>query len=129
MSVCETEAVPAAASEGGPLSELGREALEIARSKGWEDERRTVGDLLALIHSEVSEALEAYRETGDVRQQSFGYSENLADKPEGVGAELADVIIRVVHMGAVYGLPLDRLVRMKMDYNRYRPHRHGGKAL
>lgn len=35
---------------------------EINRFNGWYEENRTVGEEVALIHSEVSELLEAYRE-------------------------------------------------------------------
>ena len=43
------------------LSDLQREAHAIAKEHGWWDEERTFGDLIALIHSEASEALEGYR--------------------------------------------------------------------
>ena len=43
------------------LKALQREAHAIAREKGWWDEPRTFGDLIALVHSGLSEALEAYR--------------------------------------------------------------------
>ncbi|GIP61960.1 hypothetical protein J32TS6_05150 [Virgibacillus pantothenticus] len=43
------------------INQLCEEAFHIAKSKGWHDEPRETGTLLALIHSEVSEALEADR--------------------------------------------------------------------
>ena len=43
------------------INALCKDAYETAVSKGWHDEERETGTLLALIHSEVSEALEADR--------------------------------------------------------------------
>ncbi|GAG80992.1 unnamed protein product [marine sediment metagenome] len=59
-----------------------KEIYELAVEKGWWDRERPIPELLCLIHSEVSEALEAYRD---------GYQEDMA-------GELADVAIRLFEM-------------------------------
>ena len=118
------------------------EAYEIAKSKGWHDDpQRTFGDTIALIHSELSEALEAYRKSPQDFFTTFhcssGYvgpdktcaTDGDPHKPEGIPIEFADVLIRIFDTCEEYGINLERAVREKMDYNRTRPHRHGGKAL
>jgi NTP pyrophosphatase (non-canonical NTP hydrolase) len=75
---------------------------------------------LALIHSEVSEALEALRERHMWTTHNMG-------KPEGFPSELADVLIRVFDLASALNIDLDVELREKMSFNRGRPHRHGGK--
>ena len=50
-------------------------------------------------------------------------------KPMGFAVELADILIRVGDLAGFLGIDLDEAVRLKMAYNRTRPHRHGGKAV
>lgn len=50
-------------------------------------------------------------------------------KPEGEAAELADVIIRIGDYFGHKGWDLEAVVKLKMNYNRTRGHKHGGKAL
>ena len=107
------------------LAELQKEAHAIARDKGWYDTERTFGDFIALIHSELSEALEWYRSNGT----DFNPIDGFGGKPLGVASELADVVIRVADMAEHYGIDLDAAVRAKMEFNKLRPYRHGGKAL
>jgi hypothetical protein len=44
------------------INTIAKEIHEIAKAHGWWDEERSFGEVIALIHSEASEALEAYRE-------------------------------------------------------------------
>lgn len=88
------------------LRYMAAEVFEVNDANGWFEDDRTVGDDLALLHSEVSEALEAYRSHGldDVTEASCKTKDLLGHifanehmcKPEGVGSELADVLIRLL---------------------------------
>lgn len=111
----------------GPLTvdSLVSEAHTTALAKGWwediEDPELRIPEALALIHSEVSEALEEYR------RDTMGYRERADGKPEGFGVELADTIIRIADLAGALGVDLTYCLRRKMAYNKTRPHRHGGR--
>lgn len=103
---------------------MGHEVYTWACAKGWEpDNDRRFGDEIALLHSEVSEALEAYR------RWKFHDPTSADGKPEGVGSEFADVLIRLVHYAHVHGIDLEAEYERKMAYNSRRPWRHGGRHL
>jgi len=112
-------------SRQASLPVIQAEAGTVARSK-W-PEKRSVGELLVLIHSEVSEALEEYRSNNLYR--GVYYHGNEDQKPLGWGVELADIIIRVAHLADETGVDLADVVRLKMEYNRGRPEKHGGKVI
>ena len=100
---------------------------ETSTSKGWwENPDRNIGELLALIHSEISEALEVYREQGNDGLKKT-WTEN-DGKPEGFTIELADAVIRIADLCGALGLELEEALETKMEYNRSRPQRHGGKV-
>ena len=105
------------------LPEIQAEAYDNAEKRGWhEDGHPPFTETIALIHSEASEALESYRK----KEPSF-FLEEGTNKPEGIGPEFADIVIRVAHACQMYDIDLNEMVRLKMAFNRTRPYRHGGK--
>ncbi|GLG01701.1 hypothetical protein Alches_17410 [Alicyclobacillus hesperidum subsp. aegles] len=83
-----------------------------ARSKGWHETDTPLPIHLALIHSEVSEALEADRKGEGV---------------DNVAEELADVVIRTFDTAAAHGIDLAGALLTKMAKNKTRAYRHGGR--
>lgn len=106
------------------LKELAVVAHKDAEEKGWLEEKRSFGDIIALIHSELSEALEDYRNGHAPHHIYFE-----KDKPCGIPIELADAVIRIAQYCGSTGIDLNNAVTVKIGYNRTRPHRHGGKKL
>lgn len=107
------------------LAWASKQVAAVNLANGWYDSERTFGDDIALLHSEVSEAFEAYRIDGNVAMNS---ATGLYNK-DAVGAELADVLIRLLDTCHRYGVDLGLEFGRKLDYNRERPYRHGDKAL
>lgn len=112
------------------------EVYEINEANGWfEDiEQRTFGDDVALLHSEVPEMLEAFHDWG-MEDATVGEPIQTDDgpvaipKPEGVGSEAADVLIRLLDVCRRRGIDLVTEFERKNEYNRTRGYRHGGKRL
>ena len=105
------------------LNDIADAAHENACAKGFYDTPPNIPERLALIHSEVSEALEDYRDG----KMSLVLTDS--GKPIGFPSELADILIRVLDLAAHLGIDADHAVRVKMEYNSGRPHKHGRKVL
>ena len=105
------------------INELAKEIHENAVEHGWWDEKRGFPEVLALIHSEGSKALEEYRNGRGAAEVYAGSG----GKPEGIPIELADVIIRILDYCGYAGIDIEAAIRQKHEYNKSRPYRHGGK--
>ena len=113
----------------GHIRTIQAECHAIAREKGWHDDDESQSrqstlkmmTWMALIHSEVSEAVE------ELRQGRIATVTRPDGKPEGFASELADIVIRVFDTAGAMGIDMESEIRAKMDYNTTRPYRHGGK--
>jgi len=106
------------------LKELMKISYSTAKKKGWWDKgERNFGELIALCHSELSEALEDYRH-GRSLSEIFYESDG---KPCGIPTEIADLLIRVADMCEAYNIPIEEALKIKLAYNEGRPYRHGNK--
>lgn len=80
---------------------------------------------LALIHSEISEAVEAV--IAGQLERIGGALGDQQPKPEGMVVELGDAVIRSMDLCGAYKLSIEEAIRLKHLYNKTRPFRHGGK--
>ena len=117
------------------LNEWAKEIHDNAQKHGWWDEERSFGDIIALCHSELSEALEEYRNN---MPMVYCYDESdetnvscliKGKKPEGIAIEMIDCIIRIFDWCGKENIDVDKLIELKHEYNKTRPYRHGGKKL
>lgn len=132
------------------INQLAKEVHENAVAHGWWEKPPTLPEALCLIHSELSEALEEYREgnplvygTCALAAEDCRFS-GVCDKvgqpgaeggvegpckPEGIAVELADVILRTLDLMAALGVDVDGVVMAKHRYNLGREYMHGGKQI
>ena len=130
------------------LQQLQADIFEGNKARGWWENRDisnvdTNLGLLMLICSEAAEGCEEVRKgmpmfytlpnimnsAGQPLQQ-FNEEPLRApadQKPEGLGSELADIVIRCFDMAGGHNFDLGAAILAKLRYNATRAHRHGGK--
>ncbi|MCL2703870.1 MAG: hypothetical protein FWE91_09725 [Defluviitaleaceae bacterium] len=122
------------------LNEAAKNIHALAVNKGWWEDDRPLPEILMLCVSELSEALEEYRnKSPDIYCDE--YDEDHCDpclkhrpacacnghKPQGVAVELADCIIRILDFCGRKEIDIEAAINAKHEYNKTRPYRHGGK--
>lgn len=128
------------------IKDLTADIHQNAKDHGWWDEERSFGDIISLCHSELSEALEEFRngkpssyfivDTSTFPQYENCYKDETDlskwdgnKKLEGTAIEMADCIIRILDWAGKEGINMEKLIEMKHQYNKSRPYRHGNKRL
>ena len=117
---------------------------ESVLAKGFE--HQTIATNLMLIVSELSEALEADRHNrhADFKKFSDTYELEMSDfagtfpnRPPAyktafeVGIkdtfedEIADAFLRLMDLCGEYGIDIEKHIKMKAEYNKLRPNKHG----
>lgn len=130
------------------LLELQAMAVDTTVSLGWRDTERSIGDEFALLHSEIAEGYEEYRDGHAMDEVYFRHDKKclaypvtsktnkcaLSDnpcimKPEGVPTEIADEMIRLFDFADKFKIDLTAEILRKNAYNKTRGYRHGGKVV
>ena len=104
------------------INEMAQDIHDNAIRHGWWDGERAFGEIVALCHSELSEALEAYRN----REPLVWLN---GDKPDGVAVEMVDCIIRILDYLAQEEVDIEYILAIKHEYNQKREYKHGGKRI
>lgn len=136
------------------LTEFAKEVHENAKNHGWWDEDKSFGDVIALCHTELSEAFEEHRNGHKPTEIYFNckldgvsdkdecddknidccYREGKGEictkaKPEGIPIELADCIIRILDYCGHENIDIENALKIKHEYNKTRSYKHGNKIL
>lgn len=96
-----------------------KQAHENAVKKGWWDDDKGDGVAIANMHGELSEAWEWMRNGNPVSDHIPEFS--------GIEEEFADVVIRIMDTAEKRGYRVAAAIIAKMEFNKTRSHRHGGK--
>lgn len=82
---------------------------DIAKKKGFWDQKRNLGEMLMLIVTEIAEAMESYR-----NQDQDNFKE-----------EIADTFIRLFDLCGGLKIDIEKELLKKMQKNQLRPYKHG----
>jgi NTP pyrophosphatase (non-canonical NTP hydrolase) len=123
--------IPVTPQQQTSIAELCATMHDWANKKGWNEseegwtERQRLmhrGEMIALMHSELSECLEFQRKKEQPAMDDH------VPTITGEAAELADVLIRILHYCGKYGVNLSEALALKHEYNITRPFRHGKRS-
>lgn len=134
------------------IQEISKQIHENAKAKGFWDKERNLGEMLMLIVSEVSEAMEAdrkslyydpatrYRKDKDLTPNGAKWAFDIVDSSHNAWFnwfqaevknsfedEMADTVIRILDLCYSRNIDLEWHIKQKMRYNAMREHMHGKK--
>lgn len=109
------------------LTELATKVHANAVEKGWYEDEPSFPQIIALCHSELSEALQEYR--NNPHEPIYTETDEGRSKPSGVYYEMVDCLLRILDYFGHQKVNVDALVKTKMEYNETRPYKHGGKYI
>jgi len=101
--------------------DVSEKVYEVNVKNGWWESERNDGEIVALIHSELSEALESLRHGNPASDHIPEFS--------GVEEELADVVIRIMDYAKARNLRIPEAIEAKIEFNSNRGYKHGGKTF
>lgn len=104
------------------IEQMARQIDAQNQKKGFND-GFSLDRALLLVHSELSEAVEELR-NGHTETEIY-LSEK--GKPEGFPVEIADALIRLLHICARCEIPIGQVMQQKDAYNDTRTYKHGKK--
>lgn len=116
------------------INELSQRIHANAQNKGFYEQPRNIGEMLCLIHSEVSEALECDRKKKTISHDPDYVAGLDGEKfkdcferfiKDTFEDELADIIIRVMDLAVYKNVDLEKHIELKMRYNAMREYKHG----
>jgi NTP pyrophosphatase (non-canonical NTP hydrolase) len=126
------------------LNDLGDRIAFANNNKGFAFTEKEIDQKLLLAVSEICEAQEVLRDgygikdvfyqdkrdkPGELTKWMFSTLNGfpLDVKPEGFPIEIADAIIRLLHIARNFDIDIDEAVNLKLEYNATRPMKHGRK--
>ena len=119
------------------LNEISKEVYEANKLKGFDVNRENIGQTLCLIHSEISEALEAVRKNRHARMEYFNvdnekfndiisFESNFRDCiKDTFEDEIADTFIRLLDLCGAFEIDIDKHIELKRKFNSLREFKHG----
>jgi len=122
------------------INDLAMEIYQNNKEKGFHEMIHEFGTYISLIHSELSEAVEAHRKKKRADMDMFSQALWMEKNPgqgeifknafelyikDTIEDELADAIIRLLDLSATLDIDIEEHIRLKIQYNKTREYKHG----